>query len=291
MAQAGPQPPLTVAVYDFTDADRGGGGYGAKVTTLVTANLTAETNLVMLERSDLKKALSEQSIGVSGMVSSDTASKVGQLTGAKVLVTGQVIRTEKAHLIVVANIIGTETGRLFAVKAEGAAENLMDLTSDLSRKIAERIRNQEADFVTKTRSHLDDLERIAKSIAGTNRPSVSVAFHFPRGPNFPSSTANTEMGVILQKAGFAVVDGNSDRKPDVEITGVVDAGMGPRRGELFSFRAVVEAKVQERRTGNIIALDRETAEAVDVGRATANRAAQAKAVDGLAERILPLLAK
>jgi hypothetical protein len=135
------------------------------------------------------------------------------------------------------------------------------------------------------------LERIVKSVKGTNRPTVSVSFHFPRGPKFPSAPANTEMGLILQKAGFVVVDSNSDRKPDVEITGVMDPGMGPRRGDLFSFRAVLEAKVQERRTGTILAFDRQSGDGVDVSKAAANRAAQARAVDGLAERVLPLLAK
>ena len=40
------------------------------VTTLVTADLTTETNLVLLERAELTKALNEQAFGVSGLVSS-----------------------------------------------------------------------------------------------------------------------------------------------------------------------------------------------------------------------------
>jgi len=99
------------------------------------------------------------------------------------------------------------------------------------------------------------------------------------------------MGILLQKAGFVVVDGNSERRPDVQITGLVDIGMGPRRGDLYSCRAIVEAKVQERRTGTIIAFDRQVGDAVDAGRAAADRSAQAKAIDGLAERVLPLLAR
>ena len=286
-----PQSALTVAVYDFTDPDQNPAGYGNKVTALVTADLTVETNLVMVERADLKKAIGEQAIGASGMVTSDTAARIGQITGAKVLVSGQVINAGGTHLVVVANIIGTETSRLFAVKAAGTAENLLELTSDLSRKIAQKIRDHASDLLVETKSREEYLERIVKSVQGTNRPTVSVNFHAPRGPKFPSAPANTEMGLILQKAGFVVVDGNSERKPDVEITGVMDAGMGPRRGDLFTFRAVLEAKVQERRTGTILAFDRQIGDAVDVSKPAANRASQARAVDGLAERVLPLLAK
>jgi TolB-like protein len=291
VAAGKPQSALTVAVYDFTEPDRDPAGYGNKVTALVTADLTVETNLVMVERADLRKALGEQAIGASGMVSSDTAAKIGQITGAKVLVVGQVIKAAGTHLVVVANIIGTETGRLFAVKAEGTSENLLELTSEVSRKIAQKIRDQASDLLVETKSHEECLDRIVKSVQGTNRPTVSVGFHLPRGPNFASAPANTEMGLILQKAGFTVVDGNSDRKPDVEITGVMDSGMGPRRGNLFTFRAILEAKVQERRSGTIIAFDRQTGDGVDVAKAAANRAAQARAVDGFAEKVLPLLAK
>ena len=225
------------------------------------------------------------------MVSSDTAAKIGQVTGARVLVGGQVIKTDKNHLVVVANIIGTDTGRLFAVKVEGATEGFVDLTGDLSRKIAQKIRDESASFLVESKSRAELLNRIVKNVTGTNRPTVSVAFHFPMGPAHPSSTSNGEMGLLLQKAGFTVVDGKSDRKPDVEITGVVDISPGPRRGDLFSCRAVIDIKVQERHTGNIIAYDRESGDSVDVGRSAADRAAQARAVDGLAERILPLLAR
>ncbi len=283
-------PTLTVAVYNFT-APSDAASYSSKVTALVTADLTTESNLVMLERTDLAKALGEQAIGVSGMVSSDTAAKIGSITGAKVLVSGQVIKMDKDRLVIIANIIGTETGRLFAAKVEGATENLVDLTLDLSRKVAQTIRDQAANFVTENKSHEEYLERIVKSVTGTNRPTVSVNIYWAKGPSAPCATANTEMGVVLQKAGFVVVDGNSERKPDVEITGLIEANSGPRRGNLFSWRVIVDAKVQNRRTGDIIAFDRQTTDAVDVGRLVARKAAEANVADALAERIVPLLAK
>src|ERR1700722_7189639 len=78
-------PLLTVAVYDFKGAP-GAGYFGGKVTPLITADLATETNFVMVVRAELDKALNEQAFGVSGMVSSDAAAKIGQITGAKVLV-------------------------------------------------------------------------------------------------------------------------------------------------------------------------------------------------------------
>lgn len=283
-------PPLTVAVYDFT-GDAEAKNYGEEVTALVTADLTTETNLVTLERAELNKALSEQAFGVSGLVSSDAAAKIGQITGAKILVAGQVIKIGEDHLIIIADIIGTETGRLFAAKVEGAPDNLAELTSDLSQKIAQTIIAQTTNLVAMAaESHEQRLEQIVKSIKGRKRPAVSVNIVWPNRRGH-SASAEGEFGIILLKAGFTVVDANSDQKPDVEITGVDDVGMGPREGELISARVVIELKVQERRTGDIITYDRQESTATNVTLASADRLAQVNAADALAERVLPLLAK
>jgi TolB-like protein len=290
LAQAAPQAALTVAVYDFKgDADAA--SFGSQVTTLVTADLTTETNLVLVERAELTKALNEQAFGVSGMVSSDAAAKIGQITGAKVLVAGQVIKTSEDHLVIVADIIGTETGRLFADKVEGSADNLMDLTSQLSRKIAQTISDQATNLIAAAQeSSADRLEQIIKGINGTNRPSVSVDVFTPNRKGH-CATIEGEFGVILLQAGFTVVDANSDRKADVEITGVADNSTGSRQGGLFSGRSVIELKIQERRTGNILAFDRQESSATDAAKGSASRSAQVNAVDAMAERVLPLLAK
>ncbi len=281
---------LTVAVYGFT-GETEAAGYGGKVTALVTADLATQTNLVMLERAELNKALSEQAFGASGMVSSDAAARIGQITGVKVLVSGQIIMTEQNHLVIIANIIGTETARLFADKVEGSTSNLLELTSDLSSKIAQTIVNQATNLTMEPpESTAARLDRIVKSVTGTNRPIISVGFHHAPGPKDLSYTANTEMGIILQKAGFVVVDGDSERKPDVVITGLVTVD-GNTRGGLHSEHAVIEMKVQERRTGLIIAMDRQESVAINPTQMGAQRAAQALAVDELAARFLPLLAK
>lgn len=284
-----PQSSLTVAVYDFKCSFAE--NFGIKVATLVTADLTTETNLIMVERAELTKALSEQAFGISGMVSSDAAAKIGQITGAKILVAGQVIKSKENHLVIVASIIGTETGRLYAAKVEGAEDNLMELTSSLSKKIAATISEQAVNLIAPAQeSSAARLERIVKSITGTNRPSVSINIFWPSRKGH-SATAEGEFGAILLKAGFTVVDANSDRKPDVEITGVADISAGPRRSGIFSFRTVIELKVQERRSGTIVAFDRQEGTATDSTRAGADRSSQVNAVDTLAERILPLLAK
>jgi TolB-like protein len=284
--------PLTVAVYDFNDTDRGG-NFGEQVGALVTADLASETNFVMLERAELDKALREQAFGVSGMVSADAAAKIGQMTGAKVLVAGQVVKNGDS-LVIIADIIGTETGRLFATQMRGAPNNLADLTQNLCRDISQTISAQTTNLVLPpVQSHDEWLNRLVKNLAGTKRPSVSVTVleNSGQGNNWRDSLVENELGLILLKAGFAVVDENSKTKPDVEITGVAIEEFGLPHGGLQTGRAEVQFKVQERQTSTILGFDNDESTATDISPLAAGKAAQVKATDQLAERILPLLAK
>lgn len=285
--------PLTVAVYDFAPTDKTTASYAQKVTAFVAADLTLETNLAVLARANLGQALSEQAFGLSGLVNSEAAAKIGRLCGAKVLVSGQVVRTEGNHAALVANIIGTETGRLFAAKVEGAADQPMDLSAQLSRQIAQTIAVQTAKLVAAPgESRSEWLARIVQSVKGTNRPAVSITIlNYVSGRPGRSATGEGELGALLLAAGFPVVDANSERKPNVEISGVEAVSSAPPRGGLVSSRAVLDLKMQERRTGALLALDHAESTATDIISRTAIRAAQADAVDQLAERILPLLAK
>ena len=291
-ALAADKPPiaLSVAVYDFK-GDGPAASFGNSVTALVTADLTTESNIIMLERAELNKALSEQAFGVSGLVSSDAAAQIGQMTGAKVLVAGEVMSIGEKHLVIVANIIGTETGRLFADKVEGAPDQLVDLTSELSRQIARTIRDHVSNLVALAQDSREErLERIFKSITGTNRPSVSVDVLQSTQPHHHIATESV-LGAILLKAGFKVVDAKSDRKPDVVITGINASSPGPKQGGLFTQRTVLDIKVQQRRSGAIIAFEHEVGSATDSTQAGADRAAVVNAVDAVAEKVLPLLAK
>ncbi len=74
----------TVAVFNFETPDETIKDLGPKIATLLTANLSAEPQVITVERAELEKILGEQELGLSGTVSSDTAAKVGHLTGAKV---------------------------------------------------------------------------------------------------------------------------------------------------------------------------------------------------------------
>jgi hypothetical protein len=283
---------LTVAVFDFESKDEAVHDLGPKVATLVNATLSAEPNLVTVERVDLEKALSEQELGLSGTVSPETAAKVGSLTGAKVLVTGRVFRTDN-ELIVVAKIIGTETSRVYGEIVKGAVQgSLSDLAASLAKKIAADVAEKGDTLVAKVETHEERVEKIKKSLEGKKLPAVSVKIaeqHF--GQHVIDPAAQTEMSLMLQQCGFTVVDDKSPQKAEVEITGEALSEFGMRKGNLQCCRARIEIKVHEVPTGQVISVDRQTSVAVDLSEHIAAKTALQNGAEALAGRVFPKLGK
>src|SRR2546425_9169974 len=121
----------------------------------------------------------------------------------------------------------------------------------------------------------------------------------PRSTLFPYTTlfrsvidpaAETELSLILKECGFNLVDGKSPEKAGIEITGDAISALGMRKGNLISCKARVEIKVQKR-TGEILGVDRETSVGVDIAEQTAAKTALQNAVLELAERLLPTMAR
>ena len=290
-AHAAP-PVYSVAVFDFESKDENVRGQGGKIATLINADLSADPQIVTVEREELAKVVGEQEMGLSGNVSPDSAAKVGQLTGAKVLVTGRVFKADD-DLIIVAKIIGVETSRVYGeiVKGRGAA-SMSDLADELAKKISKAVTEKGDTLVARTESREDRMKKIIDSLKGGKRPTVSVNIaerHFGQAVIDPS--AQTEIAYLLQKAGFTVVDDKSDKKPDIEITGEGFSAFGMRKGNLISCRSRLELKAQERKSGKILLIDRQTSVAVDIAEQSAAKAALQNAADELAGRVLPTLGK
>ncbi len=290
-ARAATQEILTVAVFDFESKDEAVRDLGPKVAALINANLSDEPQIITVERAELEKVLGEQELSLSGTVSPDTAAKVGQLTGAKVLVTGRVFKVDK-ETIIVAKVIGTETSRVYGEMLKGSpAASITDLSAELAKKIATTVSKKGETLVAKVETREQLVEKIKKALTGKTLPSVSVKLaerHYG-GPTIDPA-AETELGKLLQACGFKLVDDKSPEKADVEISGEAFSAFGMRKGNLISCKARVELKAH-RRAGELLVFDRQTSVGVDVAEQTAAKTALQNAATELAERVLPKLAR
>jgi len=289
-ARAELQSPLSIAVFDFDSKDENVSGLGPKIATLVNVNLSTDPNLITVERAELEKALGEQELGLSGTVSPDSAAKVGQLTGAKVLVTGRVFKTER-ELFIVAKIIGTETSRVYGEMVKGGVDaSISDMSENLAKKIAADVAQKGDTLVAKVESPAERIAKIKQALGDKKRPAVSVKIpeqHF--GQRVIDPAAQTELSLILQQCGFTLVDNSSTNQAAVEITGEAFSEFGMRKGNLQSCRARIEIKARELASGNIIFVDRQTSVAVDLAEHVAAKTALQNGAAELAERLLPKL--
>jgi hypothetical protein len=284
-------PPPTVAIFDFESREEAVRDMGPKLSALLGAHLSVEPNLILVERAELEKALGEQELGLSGTVSGDTAARVGQLTGAKVLITGKIFKSDR-ELMVVAKVIGTETSRVYGETGKCPVGGSLDeLAAQLAKKISTTVTGRVDTLLAKVPTREDRVEAIKRRLKDAKRPVVSVRIpevHYGSPVNDPA--AQTELQLILQEAGFTLADEKSDVKPDIEITGEAFSAFGTRRGNLVSCKARVELKAQTRVDGKILAVDRETSVAVDIAEQSAAKNALQSAAAELATRLAPKLA-
>lgn len=279
---------LTVAVFDFESKEEGLRDAGPKVATLLNALLSTDARLITVERAELDKVLGEQELGLSGTVSTDTAAKVGKLTGAKVIVTGRVFTAGREQMVV-AKIIGTETSRVYGEIGKGAlGGSLAEIASDLSARIAKTIEAKADTLVAKVEKMDDLVARLQKEYAGKKFPTVSISVperHI--GAPTIDPAVQTEIGFILQKLGATVLDHKEAAKAEVEISGEAFSEFGMRRGNLVSCKARVELKAV--RAGQMLFVDRQTTVAVDVAENLAGKTALQEAGAKLTERLLQKL--
>lgn len=281
--------PLTAAVLDFQTSGEKLAGKGSELASLLNARLSTAPSLILVEREDIKTIFGEQELGLSGNVTPETAAKVGNLTGAKVLVTGRFFEVGRKFYLV-AKIMSTETSRVYGetVTFDGLA-TLDAAVLELAPKIQAVVEKKGDTLVAKVETPEERLGRLKKLIAGKRLPSVSVAVteqHISRPVIDPA--VQTELQMMLQRLGFEVIDPKTPtRRPEVAITGEAFSELAGRRGNLVSCRARIEIKAAQSATGKLLLVDRQSDAAVDLAENVAGKRALENGALKLLERMLP----
>ncbi len=138
-----------VAVSRFED--RSGGGYshlGEGISDMLATALVKSGKFIVVERQDLEKILQEQKLGESGLVTEQSAPKVGKLLGVDLLVIGSIsefgtsqreiganvplfggsITQKNARAAIDLRLINTTTGEIIAAEKEEGSESTTGLS-------------------------------------------------------------------------------------------------------------------------------------------------------------------
>jgi len=130
-----------LAVIDFEqkgEQEFRGKQVGEIVAEWLITSLVRTGRFDVVERAQLQKILKEQQLGLTGMLNQETAAKVGELLGVKVIITGSVIRLGNVY-DVNTRLINVEDGSILkAEKIRGpgldAIERMMDSLADAIKK-------------------------------------------------------------------------------------------------------------------------------------------------------------
>lgn len=284
--------PLPAAILPFAERGSSVKGCGEKVSELLFAALSEQPDVWLVDRQDIEKVLSEHELSASGMVDPAQAVRLGAMTGAKVMITGSVLEVDK-EVRLIAKIIGTETTRVLGVSVGGTARSdLGPLVSELSGKVAEVLKQKSGLLVAAAEKREDRIAALKRALGEKKRPVVSVRVaerHVGQATIDPA--AQTELTLFCKEAGFTVAEGGGTVQADVQIEGEGFSEFGLRRGNLVSVKARVEVKAVDRKTGEVLAVDRETDVEVDLTEQIAGKKALQSAAARIAERLLPKLAK
>jgi len=278
--------PLTVAVLPFESSDEQLSGKAAEVAALLSAQLSTKTDLWTLERADIDKILAEQTMKLSGLTAPGSAVEVGKLLGAKVLVTGRLIRSGSGMLLV-AKVMSTETSRVFGETAN-CPDSLQQPAFELADKVASLLAKQNAAFRVPVVTREERIARLKKTLEGKKLPSVLVSIT-ERDLSRPAidPAVETEFKKSLLELGFEVIDPQNAKVPDVVIKGEAFSETAARRGQLVAARARAEIQATRSNDSKVLSADRETTSAVDTAPATAGKSALQEAGLILLERTVP----
>jgi hypothetical protein len=292
-APAGVVQPLATAVLNFQSSDESMNKQGAEIATLLEADLSTSEHAIMVEREEVDKILSEQELGASGLVSADTAAKIGSLTGAQVLVTGRLFAVGNQYMVV-AKIISTETSRVYGVTATLTdLANLPQSAQELSEKIDGVLASHRNVLLVQEETSDQRLQRLRGIMGQRPLPSVTISIT-ERDYTQPSidPAAQTEITMQLEELGFPIIQSDQiHKRADIIISGEAFSELGARHGNLVSSRGRIELKVVRTSTQELLWTDRETQVSVDLGNRTAGKEALEKAAGKLVERLLPKLVK
>jgi hypothetical protein len=243
-----------------------------------------------VEREELESILQEQELSLSGAVQQNQAVQVGQLTGAKILVTGSLLSVGSGKYIV-AKIISSETGRVLGASVKGKlGDSIDDLTLQLAEKVGETIRGRGRELVAAPDQRRQQFAELRERLHGQPLPSLSVKVaeeHY--GDVVIDPAVETEFQKRCNDLGLFVFEAGTKQAKDADyrIVGEAFSEFGTQRGNLISCKGRAEIKVIDNRTEEVIIADRQTAVAFDLSENIAAKSALQDAAFELVLRTVP----
>ena len=127
-----------IAVIEFSDLEGNVTQFGKYLAEELITRLFRTKKFEVVERQLLNKVLSEQKLGITGLIDDESAISIGKILGVDAIVSGSITDLGKS-LKVNARIISTETGKVFGVAGteivkDETVEKLMGIISTVQKE-------------------------------------------------------------------------------------------------------------------------------------------------------------
>ncbi|NJL32400.1 MAG: hypothetical protein HC898_12730 [Phycisphaerales bacterium] len=287
---------------------------GRQISATMTAILSTEPNLRLVERITLQQALQEQSLSLTGLVDTQQAVAVGKLIGAQILINGKVFLMGK-KVYITAKLIGVETSLVEGALVRGDIDNPMDeLVLQLTQNITQSLQTKASSLIPPSQA-LDFYENLKLQLRDRKLPTIAVAVresHIPeRRAAELDPAVETEIKKLLLGANVRIADVDANEltrwikqsvteanKPwpqllssaDLIVSGEAFSEFAGRTGQLISCVARAEINVIDRKTGRVVLAESVTTRAVDLSENIAGKTALDRAGRQIAIALLHHLA-
>lgn len=130
-----------VVVFTFTNSALGAqhaefDNISTAVQDLLITDMASNAKIRLVDRSHIAEIQAEQNMVKGGMVSSETAIRLGKIMGAQYAVTGGWIADKDGKAILTGRTIDIETSQIGnPQKIDGKTDNVLSMISDLSSKL------------------------------------------------------------------------------------------------------------------------------------------------------------
>lgn len=267
--------PVAVLPFEGRGREFSEDGTGKSVAELVSVGLM-EAGVNTVERAELEKVISELNLSAVGLVDKETQTKIGRMTGAKILITGSVFKSG-AKTFIVAKVIGTETSKVAGASVNGQKEPA-DLVPALNQKVASLLAKRGEKLLPAPVTEKSALELLAKTVQG-NKRKVYVEIPENISVSIPDPAAKTAVEKLLLALGFELCENSV--KADFAVTGEAFAVNGGAFSKFVNATGRIEMKIRDVKTDKILATGSQTVR-------VAGTAYQIAAKDALEEAALRL---
>lgn len=239
----------TAAVLNFESRSRQASNdqIGKSVGELLFVKLLESGCVDLVERAELNKALDELHLSAVGMTSQDSQLKLGQLIGAKILITGSIFEASGKRYAV-AKIIGTETSRVKGCSVSGTGDYL-ELVPALAEKVQAVLENDVDKLLPRKATVFSIADKLA-AIKGNGR-KVYLDVKENVQQNTPDPASDIALKKILLALDFQIVKVRSEA--DFAIVCEAVASNAGQYHKFSSAQARVELSVYQVKSEKLLA--------------------------------------